>query len=86
MFSTSIRTFANMPDFKVKDFQSLRKPEAKNKKFSSFGTDKDYNIEPDQMLGKDMKDIPVFEPKKEFMQMSFDENVRNRMDVIPNHL
>ena len=47
MFSTSIRTFANMPDFKVKDFQSLRKPEAKNKKFSSFGTDKDYNIEPD---------------------------------------
>tara|TARA_B110001450_G_C17341550_1_gene367736 strand:- start:490 stop:606 length:117 start_codon:yes stop_codon:yes gene_type:complete len=38
------------------------------------------------MLGKDMKDIPVFEPKKEFMQMSFDENVRNRMDVIPNHL
>ena len=64
----------------------MRKPEAKVKKFSAFGTDKDYNIEPDGMLGKDMKDIPEFQPKKEFMKLPFDENVRNRMDVIPNHL
>jgi len=32
------------------------------------------------MLGKDMKDMPVFQPKEEFMRVPFDENTRHRMD------
>lgn len=86
MFMSSIRTFSNIPNFKFEQNSTHRKPAQKLKKFSAFGTDKEYKIEPDRMLGKDLKDFPKFEPKEEFSKTPFNEHVRNRIDQIPNHL
>lgn len=64
----------------------MRATVPKKKKFSAFGTDKEYNTVPNKDHIKDLKDIPVFTPKEEFRKLPFDENIRHRIDQIPNHL
>jgi hypothetical protein len=75
-------------DFRKKneEHQTLRTPKQKKAKFSSFGTNKEYNLRADRLGNSNLEEFKPFELKEEFTRIPFDPNVRHRLPSIPNHL